>query len=96
MANTHDIGDIVRVSVTFTQSGVAVDPSTVTLVVQLPSGTSSTYTYAAGGVDKDSTGNYHKDLTIASAGTYRYRWTSTGTGTASEEGWFQVRPRRVA
>lgn len=97
MATTYDIGDVVRISTAFTQSSVAIDPTTVSLVVREPDGTTTTYSYAGATVTKDSTGNYHKDLTISgSAGIYRYRWTSTGTGAASEESWFEVQPRRVA
>lgn len=75
---------------------VAVDPTTVALSVKAPNGTVTTYTYALAEIIKDSTGNYHKDLPISAAGTYRYRWTSTGTGQASEESWFVIRQRAVA
>lgn len=95
MANTYDIGDVVRISGAFTQSATPIDPSTVTLKVQKPDATPDTYTYPAT-MTKDSTGNYHVDIAITQQGTYRYRWTSTGGGAASEENWFQVRTRRVA
>jgi len=95
MASTYDIGDEIRITSSFLQGIVPVDPATVSLVVKLPDGSSSTYTYAGSTLIKDSVGNYHKDLTIASSGTYYYRWTSTGTGAASQENWFQVRVRKV-
>lgn len=95
MANTYDIGDVSRVSGAFSQLGVPVDPSTVTLKVTLPDGTQTTYTHPAT-ITKDSTGNYHVDVAITQRGTYRYRWFSTGGGAAAEEGWFQVRTQRVA
>ena len=72
------------------------DPGTVALALELPDGTVTTYTYAGGTVTKDSVGNYSKDVSVTTPGTYQYRWTSTGTGQGSEEGWFQVRPRKVA
>lgn len=98
MANTYDEGDIIRLAntLTTTATGVAIDPSTLTLVLLLPDGTETTYTYASSAITRDSLGNYHVDVTPATSGIYRYRWTSTGTGTASEESWFEVRPRRVA
>lgn len=96
MASTYDIGDVVRITSTFAQSAVAIDPTTVALVLKAPDLTSTTYTYALATVTKDSTGNYHVDIPVLQTGTYRYRWTSTGTGAASEESWFQVRPRRVS
>lgn len=95
MATTYDVGDMVRISAGFAQSGVAVDPTTVTLIVAPPTGAAVTYTYPAD-ITKDSTGNYHVDYPPTVAGTHRYRWTSTGVAMASEESWFQVRPRKVA
>jgi hypothetical protein len=95
MANTYDIGDVVRISAAFTQNTVPIDPGAVTLTVEPPVGTSTTYTYPAT-MTKDSTGNYHVDLAITQRGTYQYRWTSTGGGAASEENWFQVRTQKVA
>jgi len=95
MANTYDIGDIVRVSSAFTQSGVAVDPTTVSLIVLAPDRTATTYTVGEGTVLKDSAGNYHVDVPATQTGTYRYRWVSTGTGAAAEEGFFEVRTQRV-
>jgi hypothetical protein len=93
--NTYDIGDLVRVSNALTASGVAIDPGTLTMVLLLPDGTETTYTYAGATITKDSTGNYHVDVTPAQAGIYTYRWTSTGTGQASGETRFEVRQRRV-
>jgi hypothetical protein len=92
---TYDVGDVVRLSNAYTQSAVAIDPTTVTLVVMAPDTTETTYTYAGTTITKDSTGNYHVDVSVTASGTWRYRWTSTGTGAASEEGSFQVRVRRV-
>jgi hypothetical protein len=95
--NSYDLGDVARISTiyTITATGAVLDPTTVTMVVMAPDRTETTYTYAGGTVTKDSTGNYHVDVSIAAAGLWRYRWTSTGTGQASEEGAFEVRPRRV-
>lgn len=55
------------------------DPSTVTLKVQDPAGTETSYTLAGATVTKDSTGNYHKDVTINLAGRWVARWIGTGT-----------------
>ena len=95
MANTHDIGDIVRVFSTFKQNNVLIDPSTVAATVKAPDGTSITYTFAGSTVTRDGTGEYHVDIAPTMAGTYRYRFFSTGTGTGAEESWFQVRTRKV-
>lgn len=95
MANTYDIGDVVRIYGAFSQASIPIDPSTVTLQVAAPDATSVTYTYAGATIVKDSVGNYHVDIDILQRGTYRYRWSSTGTGKAAEENWFQVRTQRV-
>ncbi len=96
MASTYDIGDYVRISSTFTQGGTVLDPTTVTLVLRAPDATSTTYTYAGATIIRESQGVYHVDVSVTAAGTYRYRWTTTGTGASSEEGWYQVRSRRVS
>jgi hypothetical protein len=95
--NTYDIGDVARLSNTFTTqaTGAAVDPTTVDLKVQAPDGSTTSYSFAGATITKDSVGNYHVDIAPTLVGTYRYRWTSTGTGAASEEGSFAVRVRRV-
>ncbi len=95
MATTYDIGDTVTLSAVFGQDGVLVDPGTVTLVLRTPDRTSTTYTYAGGTVERDSLGTYSRDVLITLAGVHRYRWTSTGDAAASEESWFEVKPRRV-
>lgn len=95
MASTYDIGDVVKVTGTFAQATVPIDPTTVTLVMKPPTGANQTYTYAAAELTKDSIGVYHREFSIDTAGTYRYRWTSAGVGQGSEEAWFQVRPRKV-
>ena len=86
------IGDLVRVSATFTVSGTATDPATVTLKVRDPSGTTTTYTYGAATVTKDSTGAYHRDVSATTAGRWLYRWEGTGTAQAAEEAAFDVEP----
>jgi hypothetical protein len=99
MAETFDIGDLVRSVATFSDSdsGAAIDPSTVAATLMLPDRTETSYTY---GVDSDltraSAGVYRLRFTPAASGTYRVRWVTTGTGQCAEEGWCQVRPRRVS
>ena len=91
-----DIGDVYRLQAQFFDSnGTAADPTTITLIVSSAGG-STTYTYGAAEITKDSTGVYYKDLTIDVAGAWEYRWTSTGTPTTSEEGAFSVNARIVA
>ena len=65
--------EIATLTNTFAVSGVATDPTTVTLAITDPTGTTTTYTYAAAEITKDSTGVYHKDITCSSAGVWRDR-----------------------
>lgn len=85
-------GAVVRVSNEFTQSGVAADPTTVKLTVVRPNGLRNTYTYLAPDavIVKDSTGNYHADLSAIIPGTWTYRWFSEGTGQAADDKTFLV------
>lgn len=89
MANTYDIGDVVRCAVAFTNAaGTAVDPTTVKFRIRKPDRSIDFYTY---GVDaeviKDSTGNYHMDILIDQSGTWYYRMegitTNRGAGETS-------------
>lgn len=92
-----NIGDVRRVSVAFTNlAGAAADPTAVLLYVKKPGVGYTTYTY---GVDvsvvKDSTGNYHADLTLDTVGMWLFEWAGTGVVTANEGGQFRVSARVV-
>jgi hypothetical protein len=91
--NTHDIGDVVRCSGAFTDSdGAAQDPGGVTFEFQDPSENEVIYTYGTDAeLVKDSTGNYHVDLTIDEAGYWYYRFNGVTTGVSGGEGVFAVR-----
>ncbi len=79
-----------RLSCDFYSSGVLTDPTTITLKVLGPDGTTSTYTYALSQITKDATGKYHKDVTLSTEGTWRWRWEGTGTVPATTEGEIEV------
>lgn len=68
---------------TFSVSGVATDPTTVTLVVTDPTGDQTTYTQAGGDfTHTNGTGLYSINIPCTEAGTWSYVWT--GTGAASD------------
>ena len=95
MANTYDIGDLVRITSAFTtQAGTAVDPSTVTARVKDPSGTTTVFTYPAS-VAKDATGDYHADFVPTLAGVHYYRWEGTGSAVAASEAFFYVQASNI-
>jgi len=93
MANTWDVGDLIRCTGTFTDSaGAAVDPANVFVKIKDPSRNVDTYQY---GVDselvKSGTGVYYTDVDVDERGTWAYRWYSTGTGQAAGENTFKAR-----
>jgi hypothetical protein len=94
-ANIYDVGDLVRLSVTFTVSSVDTDPTTVALKVKNPAGVVSTYTYALAQVAKDATGKYHKDISLNMSGHWRYRWEGTGTVESAGDAFMKVRYSEV-
>ncbi|MFQ5776306.1 MAG: hypothetical protein ACE5GS_17445 [Kiloniellaceae bacterium] len=92
--NVYDIGDVVRMSVAFTDAGgAAVDPGAVVFKLLDPAGVVTTF--SGGGVVKDSVGNYHADATIAASGVHVYRAEGTGANAAAAENRFRVRRSRV-
>jgi len=95
VANAYSPNQPVRMSVAFTVTGTATDPSTIALTVKDPNGTKTTYTYAGSQVVKDSIGNYHFDLTPTTAGSWFYGWQSTGTAASDAEAFFTVLPSVV-
>lgn len=95
--NVFSVGTKVRLSAAFTDiDDAAQDPGGVQFKIRAPDGTVTTYVY---GTDvelvKDSTGNYHVDWLIASAGRYRYRFAGVTSGQAANEGTFNVQNSRV-
>jgi hypothetical protein len=81
----YETGDLVRLSVTFADlTNQPADPSTVTLAITAPDG--STQNYTTSEITRDGTGVYHFDLSTTLAGTYTYRWTGTGAVSAVQEG----------
>ena len=92
--NTYDLGDLVKVSATFTDAdtGLAADPTTVKLSVKDPAGIVTPYVYLTDAeIVRDGVGLYHANLDVDQSGKWYARWFSEGTGQAAEETRFQVR-----
>lgn len=104
MGSTYDIGDVVRITGTFTDTGGLLgDPSSVHFLFDTPSSTgpnafsrTSTELGNVGGIVRLSTGVYYYDVASTGRGLYETRFTSTGTLAASGESWFSVRRQRVS
>ena len=89
--NVYDIGDKVRLSVTFTVDGVAADPTDVACKYQDPSGNEVEKTFLAGDVTRSGTGIYYYDVTIDESGTWFYRFEATGNVVGAGENHFRIR-----
>ena len=91
MAETvYELNDIAHLTVAFTVSGVATDPTTVTGTVRKPDGTQTSYVVTSGQIVKDSTGNYHLDVTVDKSGWWAYKLVGTGVATDTGQGSFYV------
>ena len=88
---TYPVGDVVRLSTTYTNNGTPTDPTTVTLRIKA-NGSLSVLVFGSSGIVKDSTGVYHYDYTTSASGTVYYRWEGTGTVTAAAESNFIAGP----
>ncbi len=103
MPNYYDVGDIVRTSSTFTDTGgTKADPTTVHYVLTTPDGTDieNTRTSTEALVDsigRSTDGVYFRDVTLgSSSGTHWYRFSSTGVITSAAEANFRVRRQYTA
>lgn len=90
--NTYQTGNIIRLSVSFTNlAGAAVDPTTITFQVQDPSSAQTTIVSPDARIIRDSLGNFHVDYTLPDLfGRYIYRFAGTGSITAAAEKVFVV------
>lgn len=92
-----NVGDMIRCAVSFTTAGgTPADPTTVTAKYETPRGELTSYTYGGGQIVKDSTGNYHMDITCTEGGKWHYRFAGTGAVVAAAEGEFEVQMARMA
>lgn len=91
--NEYDQGELLRATGTFkTSADALLDPSVVLFEFRKPGAAVVLYTYPTDTqLVKDSTGVYHVDLSLDTAGAWVYRWYSTGTGQAAEPGEFTVK-----
>lgn len=81
---TFNRGTAATVTTTFALSGVLTDPTTVTLQVRTPAGVFTTYTYANSQITRNSTGIYHRDVTLDAEGIWTFRTAGTGAVVAAD------------
>lgn len=89
--NTYDIGDVVTITGTFTVSGVPTDPTTVTLTITHPDGTTEAHTGTGGGLTNPSIGTWKYNHSTTMAGVHAAQLVGTGAAASSEPDRFYVR-----
>jgi len=94
----HDIGDLRRLTVTFTNlAGTITDPTAVTFSIRDPAGVITTYVYLTdAALVKSTTGVYYVDYAITLPGRHAYRWVGTGAVETAEMGEFYARRNEAA
>lgn len=81
MADKFQMNSVVRLRAVFrtpktaTPPSELIDPTSVTLRIQLPDKTVENRTYGVSGIDKDDVGLYSATLPLDQEGTYYWRWT---------------------
>ena len=81
-----DIGDQVQIRVTFTSNSTPTDPTEVEFRLLPPTAVNElleSYNGGAGNVQRESTGVYYYNFTVAESGVHRYRWKATGAVVAA-------------
>jgi len=94
LINVYDKGDLVRVEGAFKDDDeILTDPTIVRFKFTTPAGVMTTYVH---GTDvqlvRDSTGQYHVDLTPTQSGDWHYSWECSGLVQAAEPWQFVVKP----
>ena len=90
---TYEVGEVVRVTLVITVSGVATDPTDLNLYIKDPSGNISSVTKSS--LSKDDTGTYYYDIPSDESGVWRCRWEGTGTAAGAAEHWWKIRGQQV-
>lgn len=97
--NVYDVGDVIRLRGSFTNSAeAAVDPTSVTLQYRRLEANVASYTTLVYGVDsvvKAGTGEYYHDAAFTQEGEWRFRWNGFGANAAAGEQALLMRTRWV-
>jgi hypothetical protein len=94
MGTTYDVGDTIRVTATYTDTGgVAIDPTTITFIKKTPDGAVTSQTT---GITNPTSGSHYVDIVTTGQGLYEYVFTSTGNVVQRAQSWFSVRTNRAS
>ena len=79
MTSFPEVGDTQTLTLEVNdEAGTPVDPATLTLTIDPPTGARIVETAPHANIAKTSTGRYERVLTYTEAGVWRYRWSTTG------------------
>jgi hypothetical protein len=94
MANVYTLGELVRLTATFTDpfnSDVTIDPDEVRALLRKPSGAEVTYVYGTDtALKRLSRGVYYLETSANQVGTWYYQFWSVGDGQATDDDSFEV------
>lgn len=78
MAGFPEVGDTERLMISIRDvAGAPVDPVTLTLTIEAPSGTRTVDLPGDPDIAHDGVGEYHRDVPLTEAGTWAYEWETT-------------------
>lgn len=99
MPNEYEVGALVRVTGTFTDSNGAADPTAITLYVKDPSGSITELTYdsdVSSDIASSGTGVFYSDIDIDESGKWFYKFKGTGAVQAASTYWFTVKREEIS
>ena len=95
---SYDLGDMRRLTVTFTNlAGFVADPTGVSFSIRNPDGTATAYVYGTDAeLVKSAVGIYYVDFAITLVGRHVFRFSGTGAVSTSETGEFYAKRNEAA
>lgn len=95
--NQYLIGNATVITTTISKLGVLTNAPSLTLEVEQPDGTITTYTYGVGTfITNVSTGVYSATIDLEQSGYWKYRWASPFPNTGAVESTFCVTPSIIS
>jgi hypothetical protein len=91
----NQVNSLVSISNVFEVNGTPTDPTTVSVIVTDPTGSTTTYTYSPGPITRSSAGSYALNVTcspsvVGSYGLWNFVWIGTGTASDASHGTFRT------
>lgn len=95
-ADTFIPGEVATLAISVTTlAGLAADPGALTLKIEPPAASVTTYTYGtAAEIVRDGVGLYHADIPLTTPGRWYYRWELSTPNAGAVEGSIEVKRSR--